>query len=105
MDNFSISVNLAKLKNTQIKEMRNQDGEIVKCIIIPIEENNIQCFDHHESAYLNMTTRLCKDKPKYTHSLYSNIAHDVYVNMTQEERDANPIIGRMRPFNVKRNKD
>lgn len=105
MDNYSISINLAKLKGAWRDTLMGRDGALVKCIVIPIEENNIQCFDHHESAYLNMATRVCNDKPKYTHSLHANISHDKYVAMTQEERDSNPIIGRMRPLNVKRNKD
>lgn len=103
MDSFSVSINLAKLKGAQMLDFVNQNGVPVKSIVIPIEANNIQCFDHHASAYLNMTTKPCADNPKYTHNLYPNIAHEKYELMTKEERDKQDFIGRMRPFSFKKN--
>ena len=51
-------INLAKLNNAVIKEMNGRKGP-VKCIIIPVEENNIFC-GNNGSAYLSFT---CSERP------------------------------------------
>ena len=96
-------INLAKLNNAVIKEMNGRKGP-VKCIIIPIEENNIFC-GNNGSAYLSFT---CSERPVKsdwgeTHTIRPQVAMEKYRSMTKEERMAIPFIGGLSRVEFKNN--
>lgn len=86
-------INLAKLNNAVIKEMNGRKGP-VKCVIIPVEENNIY-LGNNGSAYLSFT---CAERPVKsdwgeTHTIRPQVAAEKYRSMTKEDRMAIPFIG------------
>ena len=96
-------INLAKLNNAVIKEMNGRKGP-VKCIIIPIEENNIFC-GNNGSAYLSFT---CAERPAKsdwgeTHTIRPQVSTEKYRSMTKEERMAIPFIGGLSRVEFKNN--
>lgn len=96
-------INLAKLNNAVIKEMNGRKGP-VKCIIIPIEENNIYC-GNNGSAYLSFT---CAERPMKsdwgeTHTIRPQVASEKYRSMSKEDRMAIPFIGGLSRVEFKNN--
>lgn len=96
-------INLAKLNNAVIKEMNGRKGP-VKCIIIPVEENNIFC-GNNGSAYLSFT---CAERPMKsdwgeTHTIRPQVSLDKYRSMSKEEKTAIPFIGGLSRVEFKNN--
>ena len=86
-------INLTKLNNAIVKEMNGRKGP-VKCVIIPVEENNIY-LGSNGSAYLSFT---CAERPAKsdwgeTHTISPQVSTEKYRSMTKEERMAIPFIG------------
>ena len=86
-------INLAKLNNAIVKEMNGRKGP-VKCVIIPVEENNIY-LGSNGSAYLSFT---CAERPAKsdwgeTHTIRPQVSTEKYRSTTKEERMAIPFIG------------
>lgn len=96
-------INLAKLNNAIIKDMNGRKGP-VKCIIIPVEENNIY-LGNNGSAYLSFT---CAERPAKsdwgeTHTIRPQVSTEKYRSMTKEERMAIPFIGGLSRLEYKNN--
>ena len=96
-------INLAKLNNAVIKEMNGRKGP-VKCIIIPVEENNIFC-GNNGSAYLSF---ICAERPTKsdwgeTHTIRPQVSSEKYRSMTKEARMAIPFIGGLSRVEFKNN--
>lgn len=93
MSNISIKLNLQQLKHVE-REMSGKNGQKVKCLIIPIEENNF--FVGDKGTYLNLTAVKLKNQrtdSKDTHLVKQELPKEVYTKMTEEERRATPILG------------
>lgn len=93
MGNISIKLNLQQLKHVE-REMTGKDGEKVKCLIIPIKENNL--FEGEKGTYLDLQAfELKNPKPdsKDTHLVKQSLPKDLYDTMSEEERKAIPIMG------------
>jgi len=94
--NISIKVNLRQLKHVE-REMKGQGDKMIKCLIIPLEENMI--YQGEKGAYLNLTAIEIKDRSKFsadqkdTHLIKQDIPKDKYEVMTDEQRKAMPILG------------
>nr|WP_296990309.1 hypothetical protein [Prevotella sp.] len=77
-------------------------GEVLRCLVIPIEENNIfvSTDDNNrpKAAYLDLTAWALQN-PKYdeTHMIKQSLPKEVREKMTDEEKKAMPILGGMRP--------
>ena len=101
MDNFNAKLNLLKLKRAGIMQIQGR-GEVLRCLVIPIEENNIfvSTDDNNrpKAAYLDLTAWALQN-PKYdeTHMIKQALPKDVREKMTDEEKKAMPILGGMRP--------
>lgn len=58
MDNFNAKLNLLKLKRAGVMQIQGR-GEVLRCLVIPIEENNIfvSTDDNNrpKAAYLDLT--------------------------------------------------
>ena len=96
MANISIKVNLKQLKHVE-REMKGQDGKMIKCLIIPLEENLI--YQGEKGAYLSLTAIEIKDRSKFsadqkdTHLIKQDIPKEKYEAMSDEQRKAMPILG------------
>lgn len=94
MGNFSIKVDLLKLKGAKVVKVKDQ-----RCILIPTELNK-EIFVGEKGAYLNITSLELRQESTYgdTHFLKGNLPRAAYDAMTEEERRNLPIIGNMRPL-------
>lgn len=103
MDNFNAKLNLLKLKRAGVMQIQGR-GEVLRCLVIPIEENNIfvSTDDNNrpKAAYLDLTAWALQN-PKYeeTHMIKQSLPKEVREKMTDEEKKAMPILGGMRPAN------
>ncbi len=95
--NFGIRVDLLKMKNAF---MRNIVGKTStkRCIVIPIDDNK-EMFLSEKGCYLNLSAYAVSNS-QYgdTHLIKGDLPKEVREAMTQEERNALPIYGNMRPI-------
>ena len=98
MANFNMKLDLSKLKNACVKELKGKSGEI-KCLIIPIDENSLYVSEKTGSIYLDCE---CKEvqNPKYdqTHYIKRRYTKEQYYQMDAEDRKNIPIIGNLSPM-------
>lgn len=93
MGNISIKLNLKQLKHVE-REMTKKNGNKTRCLVIPVDENNL--FEGDKGTYLDITAIEIKNKKsdsKDTHLLKQNVAKEIYDIMSEEERRAMPILG------------
>lgn len=97
--NFGIRADLQKLTNTFLRNFTSaKTGATKRCICIPIDDNpNIYLGE--KGCYLNMTA-VEVNNPQFgdTHILKPDLPKEIRERMTQEQRDALPILGNMRPL-------
>lgn len=97
MSNFSISLDLKKLKNSCVKEMQGKNGN-KKCLIIPIDDAGLK--EYKDSLYLNISATECRNNNYgQSHSIKQQISKDAYFALSAEEKKAIPFIGNMKPMN------
>lgn len=93
MAGISIKLNLTQLKHVQ-REINGKDGNKVKCLIIPIVENDL--FQGEKGIYLDMQAIEIKNKvgdSKDTHLVKQSFDKDKYAAMSDEQKQALPILG------------
>lgn len=90
--NLKISLNLKKLKNVGVMDVKGREST-QRCIVIPIEANNI--FISDKGAYLDIVGFEMKNPgdKKETHLLKQSLPKEVYEKMTQADKDAQPLVG------------
>lgn len=95
--NYGIKVDLQKLQNAFL---RNFTGKTAtkRCICIPIEDNP-SIYLGEKGCYLNLIANE-QENPQFgnTHYVKGDIPKEVYDKMTEEQRNAYPILGNMRPI-------
>lgn len=91
MANYSIKTNLLKLQGAFVTNIKGKTAT-KRCLCIPIDDSGL--FLGEKGCYLNMTA-IEMQNPQYneTHCLKVSYAKEVYERMTDEERQAQPIIG------------
>jgi len=97
--NYGIKADLQKLNNAFLRNFTSAKTSVTKrCICIPIDDNP-SIFLGEKGCYLNMTA-VAVNNPQYgdTHCLKPDIPKEIREAMTQEQRDALPILGNMRPL-------
>lgn len=107
MSSYAINLNLLKLKNTAVIDIKsNKTGEVKKCLIIPVVDNDM--FQSDKGVYLGLNAyeanNLRDDK---THLVKQNHSKEVREKMSENDRanlpilgDAKPIVFRSEPANV-----
>jgi len=93
MANISINLNLKQLKHVE-REFKGADGSKVKCLVIPVKENNF--FEGEKGMYLDLTAIEIKNKvgnSKDTHLVKQSLEKELYNSMSTEEQRAMPILG------------
>lgn len=94
---YSIRVDLQKLNGAFLKNLTGKTAT-KRCIIIPIDDNP-SMFLGEKGCYLNMSAFETQNN-QYgdTYLLKPNLPKEVRESMTDEERNAVPILGNMAPM-------
>ena len=107
MENYSLKVNLLKLRKAGIVKIKGRD-ESLDCVVLPIKYNHIfmsrdEDTNKIKSAYLDLTA-WAMNNPKYdeTHLLKQSLPKEVREQMSDEEKNDLPILGGMKPINIDR---
>jgi hypothetical protein len=93
--NVTAKINLRQLKS-HLMSMKTKSGELIECIILPIEQNHF--FKGEKGVYLDLQAYELKERregQKDTHLVKQNLPKEVYDLMTNDERNALPILGNM----------
>lgn len=92
MANYGIRLDLLKLKGAVVRNLKGRT-DTKRCLIVPIDECD-GMFLGEKGCYLNLMA-LEMQNPKYqdTHCIKPEIPRDKREAMTEEERNAIPIIG------------
>lgn len=99
MANYSIKTDLLKLKGAFVTNLRGKTAT-KRCLIIPVDEAGL--FVGEKGVYLNLT-EIEMQNPKFseTHCVKVSLDKERYDAMTEEERQAQPIIGGMKQLERK----
>lgn len=99
MANYSIKTDLLKLKGAFVTNLRGKTAT-KRCLIIPVDEAGL--FVGEKGVYLNLTA-IEMQNPKFseTHCVKVSLDKERYDAMTEEERQAQPIIGGMKQLECK----
>ena len=103
MENFNEKLNLMKFKKSGVMQIQGK-GEVLKCLIIPIEENHLFVSTDEsgkpKAVYFDLIAwGLQNSKYGDTHMLKQSLPKDVREKMSDEERKSQPIFGSMKPVN------
>lgn len=86
-----MSLDLAKIRGAYVKDFQTISGQ-KKCVVIPIEENDIWVSKKEDMAIINLILFPSKAEGK-THIVQQYINKEKYLAMTEEEKKSVPIIG------------
>ena len=100
MANYGIKIDLLKLRGAF---MRNLQGNtmVKRCQIIPVDDVD-GIYVGEKGCYLNMTA-IAMQEPKYTdtHCIKENLSKEQREAMSEDERNALPILGGMHAIEAK----
>lgn len=97
MPNYNLKLDLSKLKNACVKELKGKNGN-VKCLIIPVEDNKLFISEKTGSIYFDCTcTEMVAPKYDQTHFIKRRYTKEEFYQLDQEERKNIPIIGNLSP--------
>lgn len=98
--NYNLKIDYAKLKKVGVAHIQGKTGK-VKCVIIPVEENNI-FLSEKGGIYQDFSVFATKEE-KYgqTHIIKPAMRKEEYERMTEDERKAIPIVGSLSPVKAK----
>jgi hypothetical protein len=89
-------INIAKLKHV-VMNKKNKAGQEVKCLVIPIESNHL--FEGKDgNVYLDIVAfdvKNPKADSKDTHIVKQSLPKEVREAMSEEEKNAMPILGNL----------
>lgn len=96
MGNFGIKIDLLKLKNSFVTNLKGK-AATKRCLVIPIDDSGV--YLGKKGVYLNLTAVEMREQ-RYgdTHVLKQSLAKEVYQAMSEEERMAQPIFGALKPI-------
>ncbi len=92
--NYSLKIDLKKLSGAMLGKVNGEN-----CVIIPVEKNGIFCSDKG-AAYIDLAAIELKQEGKFgdTHLVKRTLGRDERERMTEAERNAQPILGGLKPF-------
>lgn len=99
--NYNVKIDLAKLNKVGATLIKGRSGNSVKCVVIPVEENDI-FISEKGGIYLDITAVAMKEE-RYgqSHLLKRSIPSEKYKAMSDEEKKNQPIIGALSPIKPK----
>jgi len=96
MSNYSIKQDLLKLKGAFVTNLKGKTAT-KRCLVIPIDDARL--FLGQKGVYLNLTAiEMQNSQYGDTHCIKQSFDKEVYERMTDEERNAQPILGGLRPL-------
>ena len=100
MTNYGIKIDLLKLKGAFMRNLKGKETT-KRCLIIPVDDCE-GMFLGEKGCYLNMTA-IEMQEPKYTdtHCIKVNLPKEQREAMTEDERNAIPILGGLHAIEVK----
>lgn len=99
--NYNVKINLAKLNKVAAVNLTGRSGNTVKCVVIPIEDNDI-FVSEKGGIYLDITAiAMKKENYGQTHLLKRHIPSEKYQAMSDQEKDSQPIIGALSSIKAK----
>ena len=96
MSNLSIKVNLTKIKGAALVNLQGKTSK-KQCIVIPVEDAGLYVGD--KGVYLNLTAIGYREQ-KYedSHFIKQSVSKEDYDAMSEEDRNAQPICGGVKPM-------
>lgn len=96
--NFSQRINALKFKGACLRMLKGKT-ESKRCLIIPVDDNP-EMYVGEKGVYINFDNIAMKEVGKYgdTHIVKGKIPKEIYDAMSDEEKQALPIYGQMRPL-------
>ena len=92
MNNITMSLDFMRFKNAGITTLTSsKTGKSKKCVIIPIEDNNLLVNEHGIS--INLIGFPYDGKESQTHLIKQSFPKEKRDAMTEEEKRALPILG------------
>lgn len=100
MANYSIKTDLLKLQGAFVTNIKGK-STTKRCLCIPIDESGL--FLGKQGCYLNLTA-IEMQNPRYedTHCIKVQFDKAVYESMTDEQRQAQPIVGGLHALQSRR---
>ena len=97
--NYFVKINLLKLKGAAVVNIAGKTAK-KKCLVIPIDDSGL--FPGEKGVYADITAwEMREARGKDSHLLRQNFPREMYDAMTEEERNALPILGSARPVTAK----
>ena len=99
--NYNVKIDLAKLNKVAAVNLTGKSGKQVKCVVIPIEDNDI-FVSEKGGIYLDLSAVAMKEE-RYgqSHLIKRSIPSEKYKAMTEDEKKNQPIIGSLSPIRSK----
>lgn len=96
MGNFSIKEDLLKLRGAFITNFKGRT-ETKRCLVIPVDDSGL--YVGEKGVYLNLTA-IEMENPQFkeTHCIKQSLDKEIYEALSEEQRQALPIIGGMKPL-------
>ena len=99
--NYNIRLDLSKVPSAFVHTIQGSKKN-VKCVCIPIEENNIFISETTKRIYWDIQAKsLANSNYGQSHALKPRVGSERWKTMTEEERNAIPFIGNMSPIEGK----
>ena len=97
MGNLALHINLTRIPGAIFSKLTGKTGAVKECIIIPVEDAHL--FVGEKGVYLDATALEFKEQ-KYadSHFIKMSVPKEIFDLMTEEEKNAIPIIGRVKPI-------
>ena len=100
MANYGIKIDLLKLKGAFMRNLKGKEAT-KRCLIIPVDDCD-GIYLGENGCYLNMTAIAMREsKYKDTHCIKVNLPKENREAMTEEERNAIPILGGLHAIEAK----
>lgn len=99
--NYNLKLDLAKLNKVGVANITGKSGNKVKCVVIPVEENNI-FLSEKGGVYLDLACfELRQENYGQSHLVKPSLSEEQRKAMTDEEKNAVPIVGSLKPMKAK----
>ena len=99
--NYNLKLDLAKLNKVGVANITGKSGNKVKCVVIPVEENNI-FLSEKGGVYLDLACfSLKQENYGQSHLVKPSLSEEQRKAMTDEEKNALPIVGALKPMKAK----
>lgn len=91
MDKVTMSLNLSRLKKTAVTNLCGKSGETKRCLVIPVDENDLVVNEY--GVTLNLIAFPLDGKDSQTHLIKQNFKEEKRKAMTEDEKKSIPILG------------